>query len=178
MKRLTLCVIFGGKSQEYYVSLRSAYTVLTNLSNEKYSIVKIGITRNGKWYIYSGENEQIPTDLWWKNEKYLTPVTIDLSSGQILMLDGTSRSITPHLVLPVMHGEAVEDGALQGMLEMAGIKYVGCDHFSSAFGMDKQITKLLASQIGIPVARGTIVDSYGVVASFYGSEYLEKVIRD
>lgn len=156
MKKPILCVIFGGKSNEYEVSLRSCARVLSLIDEELYDVIKIGITKNAKWYIYNGENCKIPTNEWQESEKDLIPISLDLTKGEII-LSGRKNGITPDIVFPVMHGDYGEDGAIQGFFEMCQIRYAGCDHFSSAYCMDKHITKLVASHLGIPVAKDKVV---------------------
>ena len=156
MKKPTLCVIFGGKSAEHYVSLRSAFGVLTHLDLEKYSLVRLGVTKEGKWYIFEGKNEEILKDTW-ENGK-VRAVTLDLSSGELIELQGGGR-IKIDVFLPIMHGEYVEDGRLQGLFDICGARYVGCGAFASHICMDKELTKNVARSIGIPVAKGVVVNA-------------------
>ncbi len=151
MKKPTLCVIFGGKSSEYEVSLRSAYAVLCHLSKEKYDLVRLGITKGGEWYIFEGENEKILTDTWQGDG--CAPVTVDLSNGHLIVLEKDVYAIHIDLFLPILHGGYGEDGRLQGLFDIAGGKYVGCSSFVSHICMDKRLTKMLASSLGVPVAR-------------------------
>lgn len=151
MKKPTLCVIFGGKSSEYEVSLRSAYSVLGAINSEKYNVITVGITRDGKWYIYKGERERIKNDTW--QGENTTPVTLDLSRGQLIALGKSIYTKEVDVFFPVMHGEFGEDGRIQGLLDICGAKYVGCDPFASHICMDKSLTKEIARQIQIEVAR-------------------------
>lgn len=150
MKKATLCLIFGGKSNEYSVSLRSVYRILSGLDRKKYEIFKIGITKTGEWYLYEGENERILNDTWKKG--CVKPLTLNLNKRQITVLGKEPYTIEPDVVFPVLHGEYGEDGRLQGFLDMAGIKYVGCNSFSSHACMDKALAKLRAQEIGVNVA--------------------------
>ena len=138
----SVCILFGGKSEEYEVSLRSAYSVLCSIDTERYEIAKIGITRDGKWLRFLGNNEDILNDRW---ETSSLPIRIDFSTGCVdnLPLDTA--------FFPVMHGNFCEDGRLQGMLETIGAKYVGCDSASSFLCMDKHLTKLIARENSVPV---------------------------
>ena len=151
MKKPTLCVIFGGRSNEHEVSLRSAYCVLNNLDGEKYEIISIGITKDGQWLLFEGENEGLLNGKWQGDRT--TPVTLDLSLGSIIVLTRVPYAIWVDLVLPVLHGEYGEDGRLQSVFELAGIKCAGCGAFSSHICMDKGLTKRIAKEIGVPVAK-------------------------
>lgn len=150
MKKPTLCVIFGGKSSEYEVSLRSAYGVITHIDSGKYDIVRLGITRLGQWYIFEGENEEILRDSWQKGK--VTPVTVDLSSGSLIVFDRDVYAVEVDLFLPILHGELCEDGRIQGLFDIAGVKYVGCGAFSSHICMDKILAKARAQETGVQVA--------------------------
>ena len=157
MKKRTLCVIFGGKSSEHFVSLRSAFGVLSHLDSEKYDIVRVGITRRGEWYLFEGENGELLTDTWHRGGT--TPATLDVSSGQLLVLDKQIYAIEVDLFLPIMHGEYVEDGRLQGLFDVCGVNYVGCGAFASHICMDKALTKEIAKRSGVRVARWIECDS-------------------
>ncbi|MBQ7761704.1 MAG: D-alanine--D-alanine ligase [Clostridia bacterium] len=159
MNKPIICVIFGGKSQEYEVSLRSAYSVLNALNEDKYQIVKIGITRQGSWYLYNGGNEQILSDTWHKSPD-LIEIALDFNSHSFILSDSGKR-LKPDKVLIVMHGENSEDGRLQGCLDMAQISYVGPGQDASAICMNKYITKLVARDLGIRVAKDILVTRRG-----------------
>lgn len=150
MKKRTLCVIFGGKSNEYEVSLRSAYEVICHIDKEKYDLIMLGITKNGEWYIFEGEKEEILNNTWQRGR--ILPVTLDLSSGHLIVLDKDIYARDVDIFFPIMHGEMVEDGRLQGLFDIAGAKYVGCNAFTSHICMDKYLTKSVAIKCGIPVA--------------------------
>ena len=148
MKKPTLCLIFGGKSNEYEVSLQSAYNVISSLERKKYEIVKIGITREGKWYLFEGNDEEISNDKWQRGK--CKGVSIDFVDGYLL---AGRKKIKPDMVLPIMHGEYGEDGRIQGIFEALGVKCIGCDAFSSHLSMDKHITKLIARECGVNIAK-------------------------
>ena len=148
-------MIFGGKSSEYFVSLRSAFGVLSHLDKEKYDIVRVGITRRGEWYIFEGDDSEILADTWHRGTA-ITPVTLDVSSGQLLVLARQMYAIEVDKFFPVMHGEFVEDGRLQGLFDICGVNYVGCGAFASHICMDKALTKDVARAAGISVAKGVI----------------------
>lgn len=151
MKRLTLCVIFGGCSDEYEVSLRSAYEILKSLDYEKYEVIRVGITKKGEWLLFEGENEKILEDSWYKDKTI--PVTFDLTSGNLLVLEKVVYAIHAHVFFPILHGGYGEDGRLQGLFDIMGVKYVGCNSFSGQICMDKALAKEIAEKEGIVVAR-------------------------
>lgn len=145
-----LAIIFGGRSIEHERSLKSAVSVLSAIDRTKYEIVKIGITKEGKWLLYDGPVELIGTGEWkdYAELKLLAePEKYDL---QILSSGKTLKDIAD-AAFPVMHGPYGEDGAVQGVLQMTGIPYVGCKILGSAVTMDKAITKALLRQAGLPV---------------------------
>ena len=148
MKKPTLCLIFGGKSSEYEVSLRSAYNVLGAIEREKYSIEKIGITKTGEWYLFTGNEREIADGKWEKGK--CKKISIDFARK---ILYAGRKKIKPDIVFPVMHGEYGEDGRIQGIFEALEIKCVGCDAFCSHTSMDKHLSKLIASEAGVAVAK-------------------------
>ena len=150
MKKLNVCVLFGGMSPEHAVSLRSAESVLNNLDREKYDIFPVGITKEGKWYLFGGEDYSVLPGGNWENCPENCPVAISPVRGDGLLCfteDGVRR-VKLDVVFPVLHGENGEDGAMQGLLQIAGIPYVGPHVSASAVAMDKTLTKLVVDQIG------------------------------
>ena len=145
----SVCILFGGKSEEYEVSLSSCYSVLNSINYSLYDIHVIGITRNGAWLRFFGDKEMILNDTWWE---YSTPIAVDFSSGRVdnLPLDT--------VFFPVMHGSFCEDGRLQGLFELLNLRYVGCDSISSFLCMDKHLTKLRAGDLGVPTVPHALVD--------------------
>ena len=161
MTKLNVCVLFGGISPEHDVSLRSAESVLSNMNPEKYNIFPVGITKEGDWYLYGGTDySQLPGDQWLQcpnNRK----ATISPIRGQGLLIfegDCVVREMI-HVVFPVLHGENGEDGAMQGLLQMAGIPYVGPHVSASAVSMDKTLTKLVADNAGVKQADWLLIRS-------------------
>ena len=149
MKKCNTCIIFGGKSAEYEVSLQSAYFALTSIDTSAFDVTCIGITRDGKWYFYKGEASKILNDSWQDTE-LIFPVSFDFSRG-CFIYDG--KDYVPDIIFPIMHGDFAEDGKIQGLFDMMGLKYVGCDQASSIFCYNKHLTKEIARGLGIPVAR-------------------------
>ncbi|QUH25338.1 D-alanine--D-alanine ligase family protein [Serpentinicella alkaliphila] len=147
MKKLKIMVIFGGKSGEHDVSLMSSASVMKTMNKEKYEIMPIGITKDGRWKKYLGNVEYIDPKNWL-NE------TEDYNINE-LFLDKDSRGID--LVFPVLHGPFGEDGTIQGLLEMADIPYVGTGVLSSALAMDKVVAKMMLKSVNIPQAEFAVV---------------------
>lgn len=152
MKKCKVCLIFGGKSNEYEVSLRSAYFILKSIDNSLFDVRMIGITRDGKWYFYSGDYEKILDNSWHKDE--CEGVIFDLSKGCFLC---NGMEYRPDVAFPVMHGDFCEDGRLQGLFDIFGISYTGCGFFSSILSYNKHFTKQIARELKIPVARDILV---------------------
>ena len=155
-------IIFGGCSSEYDVSLVSTTSVIKNINKEKYDVVLIGITKQGDFYLYQGDIEKIEKNEW-KDDKSCKKITISTNRSDhgIIILD-TNEIIKLDIVFPVLHGQNGEDGRLQGLLELAGIKYVGCDMTSSAICMDKYLAHELVATNGIltPISYLFENDSY------------------
>ncbi|MDL2276528.1 D-alanine--D-alanine ligase [Breznakia sp. OttesenSCG-928-G09] len=154
MKKIQLGVIFGGNSSEYPVSLHSVGSVLHHIDKDRYEITLIGITQDGIWYYYNGDIDTLEHDKWLQHG---TTRRAALSPSQkeglfVFEEDGSFKTITLDCVLPVLHGKNGEDGTLQGLLEMAQIPYVGCNHVSSAIAMDKEYTHIICEASGIQMA--------------------------
>ncbi len=140
----TVVLLFGGCSSEYEVSLSSAFGALSNIKSEKYNLLRVGITRDGRFYLFEGDNAEIVSDTWSEGEVY--PVQLDLSCGILAVKRGDAEEkYTVDAVLPMIHGKNCEDGTLQGMFAVAKIPVVGCDCASSAVCMDKAFTKAIVA---------------------------------
>ncbi len=157
MKKASVLIIFGGKSEEYDVSLRSVSTVLSNINYDRYNVFLIGITRDGKWLLAENDLGNIANDTWQKNA---IPVKIDFSTGCVDNLPKID------VAFPVVHGSFCEDGRLQAIFEALNLNYVGCDSYSSFICMNKSLTKQLATCLSIPVVNGFEV-SKNQLESFY-----------
>jgi len=153
MNKLDLIILFGGRSSEHEVSCRSAFAVINNLDREKYNVIPVGITKDGKWYQYTGRTERIADGTWLTNREHLYPVTPDIAAQthRFHTIRGASLWTLPcDLVFPVLHGAEGEDGRIQGMLDVAKIPYVGCGCAASAVSMDKALTKSIINGTGVP----------------------------
>ncbi len=148
-KRLRVGVIFGGRSGEHEVSLVSAASVIRALDPEKYEAVPIGITKDGRWLAGSPAQKMLPEVLRAGQRVMLTA---DPSVGALVPMDGTGAGSLPvDVIFPVLHGTYGEDGTVQGLLELAGLPYVGSGVIGSAVGMDKDMQKRLFLQAELPV---------------------------
>ncbi|MBR4109136.1 MAG: D-alanine--D-alanine ligase [Oscillospiraceae bacterium] len=159
MRKLNVCVLFGGISPEHEVSLRSAESVLNNLNKEKYNVFPVGITKKGDWILYAGTDYSLLPTGQWQEFAGNRRATISPIRGQGLLSfegDCVVRELID-VVFPVLHGENGEDGAMQGLLQMAGIPYVGPQVAASAVSMDKTLTKLVADQASVPQAAWVLV---------------------
>ena len=157
MAKKHIAVLFGGTSTEHEVSRMSVTSILRHISQEKYEVVKVGINKKGEWFLYQGPVDDIITGDW-EHHPENTPAFFspDRSVHGLMVLRGASFEIVPiDAVIPVLHGKNGEDGTVQGLLELAGIPYVGCDPTSSAACMDKVITNIMLDYAGIPQARFT-----------------------
>ena len=156
-----ICVLFGGISPEHKVSLRSAQSVLNNLSTDKYQIYPVGITQEGQWILYGDTDYSRLPDGSWVNYHENCPASLSPVRGQGLVLykqTGT-ETVALDVVFPVLHGENGEDGSVQGLLQLAGIPCVGPDVAASAVSMDKTLTKLVMDNAEIPQAAWQLVRS-------------------
>lgn len=154
MKKIRLAVIFGGQSSEYPVSLHSAGSLLTQIDREKYDLFLVGISKEGKWYAYDGDIESIEHDTWLEHHSLVeTSLCSSSKKGFLLMHnDGTYEVKEVDCIFPVLHGKNGEDGTIQGLFELSGIPYVGCDHMSSSICMDKEMTHIICEHSEIPCA--------------------------
>ena len=159
MAKLNVCVLFGGISPEHEVSLRSAESVLNNMDPEKYNIFPVGITKEGSWHLFAGVDYSLLPKGEWLDQTGNCPAMISPVRGQGLLCfcEGGIVHHQIDVVFPVLHGENGEDGAIQGLLQLAGIPYVGPHISASAVAMDKTLTKLVADNAGISQARWLLV---------------------
>jgi len=154
VKKLSVCILFGGVSPEHEVSLRSAESVLNNIDHDKYDLFPVGITREGDWLLFGGDDYSMLPKGTWKDHPANRRAAISPIRGQGLLSFEGECVVRQHIdvVFPVLHGENGEDGAMQGLLQMAGIPYVGSHVAASAVAMDKTLTKLVVDHAGIPQA--------------------------
>ena len=161
MKKLSVCVLFGGMSPEHDVSLRSAESVLNNMDTEKYNIFPVGITKKGDWILFGGKDYSMLPGGTWMEHPDNRKAAISPVRGQGLLSFEGDCVVREHIdvVFPVLHGENGEDGAMQGLLQLAGIPYVGPHISASAVAMDKTLTKLVVDNAGVIQAAWQLVRS-------------------
>lgn len=145
MARSKIAVLFGGCSEEHPVSVKSAQEIARSLDTEKYEPFYVGITKSGAWKLCDG-----PGPDWENGDCRPAVLSPDRGVRGLLVLDqGRYETIGVDVVLPVLHGTLGEDGAIQGLLELSGIPYVGCDVPSSALCMDKSLAYVVAGSAGV-----------------------------
>lgn len=149
MDRLKLAIIYGGRSEEHPVSLKSAHEVAKTLDLARYEPFYVGISRGGAWRLCDR-----PTTEWdgCSGRRVVLSPDTDLQ-GLLVLDDDRCEAIRLDVVLSVLHGRFGEDGAIQGLLELSGIPYVGCDVQASVLCMDKSLTYLVANGAGIATPR-------------------------
>jgi len=147
-KRLRVGILFGGRSGEHEVSLASAASVIRGLDPDKYEAVPIGISKEGHWLIGSAAQKMLPEVLKGGQRVMMTA---DPTDAALVKLDGSGGGQRLDVVFPVMHGTFGEDGTIQGLLDLAGLPFVGAGVLGSAIGMDKDVSKRLLQVAKIPV---------------------------
>jgi D-alanine-D-alanine ligase len=184
MKRLRVGILFGGRSGEHEISLLSAASVFKAIDQNKYEVVPIGITKEGKW-VTSADAERLLTGKPLEQERHLragdpeaTSAAAVLHNGEAIVVPpephtpgasmkpfqsdaparrASDRGINVDVIFPVLHGTFGEDGTIQGLLELADIPYVGAGVLGSAAGMDKDIMKALFRAAGLPIVQHVTV---------------------
>jgi len=168
-RKLRVGILFGGRSSEHEISLRSALTVMSSMDSARYEVIPIGIARDGRWRLrvdaisllkqstpklHALGRGGIPVSLPpYPHRRSLLAMSIGNGAGPTKRGNGNLELAPLDLVFPVLHGTFGEDGTIQGLLELAGIPYVGAGILGSAIGMDKDIQKRLLRENGIPVVR-------------------------
>src|SRR3954468_18701547 len=161
-KKLRIGVIFGGRSGEHEVSIRSARSVIEAIDKSKYEVVPVAITKEGNWLAPAAAAELLPAE----TQQRLSAQTLGTSREDVAIVGDPSRKGLMTLgddykgqrldvVFPVLHGTYGEDGTLQGLLEMASIPFVGCGTLASSCGMDKVTMKALFKEANLPICRHT-----------------------
>ncbi len=152
---LRIGVLYGGRSGEHEVSLCSAASVLSSLDKKKYEVVAIGIDRDGRWYVQREpeiiDDKDFGKILKLRKEGNWLVNHFEKDNKLYLYDTESNREVYVDVVFPVVHGIFCEDGTIQGLLELAVVPYVGADVIGSAVGMDKDVSKRLLKEAGIPV---------------------------
>jgi D-alanine-D-alanine ligase len=150
VKRIRVGVLFGGRSGEHEVSLSSSASVIRALDPEKYEAVPIGISKDGRWLVGEGA-QKLLADVLKSGKRVM--LSADPSVAALVPLDEkTGGALRVDVIFPVLHGTFGEDGTIQGLLDLAGLPYVGAGVLGSAVGMDKDVAKRLFRDAKLPVA--------------------------
>ena len=165
MNRISVAVLYGGRSPEHSVSCVSAGAIMSHLDPQRYEVIPVGITRDGTWV----QGTSDPSSLQIQGR---TMPEVDASSAQLALatsaaepgvirfVDGDRAGqilATVDVVFPVLHGPMGEDGTVQGLLELSGVPYVGPGVFASAASMDKEFTKKVLDQAGLPIGKQVVL---------------------
>ena len=158
-RRVRVAVVFGGRSNEHAISCVSAGSILRNLDPERFEVVAVGITPDGSWVLTDGDPDALAiTDRQLPGVSSESGTELALTAdpgraGQLVSLSpgGAEVLASVDVVFPVLHGPYGEDGTIQGLLELAGVPYVGAGVLASAAGMDKEFTKKLLVAEGLPI---------------------------
>lgn len=151
MSKLNVALIFGGKSGEHEVSLMSASSVYKHIDKDKYNVITIGITKEGRWLYCEGNEENIKNGEWINIANKNVEINLVPCGNKevgIIFEDGRVEKID--ILFPVLHGPYGEDGKIQGLFEISEIPYVGCGVLASSVGMDKLICKKVFTELGLP----------------------------
>ena len=160
-RRLRVGVVYGGRSGEHEISLRSAATVIAALDQARYEVVPIAITKEGRWLTgrdsvrLLDEAQRVLAPVAEHGDEVMLPPVP--SGGALVPIAGGPAMSALDVVFPVLHGTYGEDGTMQGLLELVGIPYVGAGVLASSIGMDKAVMKAVFRDAGIPVCRWVVV---------------------
>ena len=182
-KIINVGILFGGKSAEHEVSLQSAKNIIQAIDREKYHPVLIGIDKTGRWLVHDEANYLLHADnpkLIKLNQSSRHVALVPQNEGKLTSLNGDEQLGSIDVIFPVLHGPYGEDGALQGLLKMADIPFVGAGVLGSAVGMDKEVMKRLLRDAHIPIAKfiplrfNEIVPDYSGVSAVLGKPFFVK----
>jgi D-alanine-D-alanine ligase len=152
-----IAIIFGGQSTEHDVSIISASSISKAIDKTLYDTLLVAIDKTGTWYLGDGAFDFLKTGEAGGLHRVILSTDPE-RRGFISLFDGTLFEVD--VIFPALHGPRGEDGTIQGMMDLAGIAYVGCGTAASAIAMDKDLTKRLLKQLGLPVVHGTCVSQY------------------
>ena len=169
----TVVLLFGGQSSEHDISRRSVMTFIEYIDREKFEVILLGITREGRWLLFEGEPDKIIADQWVAEgtPAHISPDAVEKSL--IIEREAGIEKIKVDVVVPVLHGLYGEDGTVQGLFKLASIPYVGCGILASAVSMDKFYTKVIVEPLGIRQAKWI-----GAYADTYAKDAMAKKVRE
>lgn len=185
MGKLNVAIIFGGCSSEYLVSLESATAVIKNMNPDRYNTILLGITREGGWYYFFGDVEEIRKDTWHSGNHCVPAILSPNRGGDNVIIFGKSemKLISADVVFPILHGRNGEDGTVQGLIELSGLPIVGCKTLASALCMDKDRAHRLVEKAGIRVPQSMVyteeydIDEIKVFAGMIGYPLFVKPVK-
>lgn len=169
-------ILFGGNSSEYEVSCGSAASIIEHINKDLFEILVVGITRDNKWLLTEASYEDIKDSFKWiehPNNKEVVLSTSSNTKGLIVFEEnGSIKNETIDVIFPILHGENGEDGSIQGLFQLANIKYIGSDICSSACSMDKVVTNLFVDHLAIkkPKCYSVAPRKYSENMEFYTKE--------
>ncbi|MDF2473847.1 MAG: D-alanine--D-alanine ligase [Anaerocolumna sp.] len=176
MNKRTVAVLFGGQSSEHEVSCVSATTIISNINSDLYNVVMIGITKDGRW-LKVNSLEDIKSGQWVKGN-VTAIISPDASHKAVLFLENNKVVLEKiDVVFPALHGLLGEDGTVQGLLELAGIPYVGCGVVASGVSMDKLFTKIIVDKLGVKQAKYVAVNKRELEKMDQVVEKIEKELK-
>lgn len=159
MYKLNIAVLYGGSSPEHEISIKSASTIISKMSSEKYNIIPIYITKEGKWLMYEGQMTCQLANIDWERFGVSVTINLDRNSKSLIRIVGNKISYVPiDIVFPVLHGTNGEDGRIQGIFEVANISYVGCKVLASSVSFDKAFAKIVIDKISINQAKYLVIN--------------------
>ena len=153
--KIRVAIIFGGRSGEHEVSLESAASIIRAIDKNRYEVVPIGITKEGRWLFSHDSKKLLPREVMTGPTESVAMLP-DPTRKEMVQIGSDSRvRWLRHfdVVFPVLHGPYGEDGTVQGLLDLANVPYVGCGVLASACGMDKEVMKRLFREAGLPIVR-------------------------
>src|SRR6266513_4144126 len=169
-KKIRVGIVFGGRSAEHEVSLQSAKNIIDAIDANKYELVLIGIDKQGQWHLNEESRFLLPVTESESPELTIRGENLALVLGQqnnqLVASSGEKRRGSLDVVFPVLHGPFGEDGTVQGLLKLANIAFVGAGVLGSSVGMDKDVTKRLLRDAGIPIARFIVAKRYSLEIGF------------
>lgn len=161
MAKIRIAVLFGGATKDHKESLMSAYALLNGLSPEKYDVTPIGITRAGRWLYFPGSFEEIKTGKWEESSDCCSAIiSPDPLHGGIItiMSDGSTAFKRIDVIMSALHGKYGEGGRIQSLLKLSKIPYVDCNPDTAMYCMDKVMTHLILSSVGVEVPKYAILE--------------------
>ncbi|MBP1561293.1 MAG: D-alanine--D-alanine ligase [Oscillospiraceae bacterium] len=161
MSKIKVAVLFGGVSNEHDISLISASNIISAIPADKYEVIPIGITKKGRWLYYPGDVSLISSGRWEAHPDCVPAAILPdpMYKGIMKISDGCCTVTRIDAVFPALHGQNGEDGAIQGLLKLSGIPYVGCDIISSANCMDKTAAHTMLEANGIKMAKWKCINA-------------------